>query len=595
MMKLSVLMLAALVASGSALAQGRPDGTGDGRYIVKFKDFSRGSANVAAAGGRVAVELAPQGAMAAYLPEAAVRALQNNPNVEYVEMDPRRYPMSETSPWGIAKVQANDPVFTGNAAAGSGPMVCIIDSGLHLGHEDFAPYAGSITGGTDLGRNSLTDSCGHGSHVAGTIAAVGGNGKGVVGVNPKGNLRLHIEKVFDGAACGWSYASGLVAALNNCVSRANAESRKLVINMSLGGSTSSSTENTAFQNAYNSGNVLPIAAAGNAGTTATSYPAGYSSVISVAATDVNNAKATFSQANADVELAAPGVGVLSTTPFKVSTVAAGGGSYVGANLDGAARTASSGALVNGGLCDTVGAWAGAVVLCQRGTNSFGDKVSKVQAGGGTAAIIYNNASGGFAGTLGTGVTSPLPAISISQEDGNALLAGAVGASATVDNSVGVTGVSYNGYEYYDGTSMATPHVAGVAALVWSLNGTRTNAEIRDALQRTAQDLGTAGRDNSFGFGLVRAAAAHQLLQAPVVAPTLSSVTVVTKSRKPYARLTWSGATGSTVDYFRNSTKVNTANDGTQDDGPLTKGVGYTYKVCLTGTTTCSASRTIVAP
>ena len=119
MMTLSVLMLAALVASGSALAQGRPDGTGDGRYIVKFKDFSRGSANVAAVGGRVAVELAPQGAMAAYLPEAAVRALQNNPNVESVEMDPRRYPMAETSPWGIAKVQANDPVFAGNAAAGS--------------------------------------------------------------------------------------------------------------------------------------------------------------------------------------------------------------------------------------------------------------------------------------------------------------------------------------------------------------------------------------------------------------------------------------------------------------------------------------------
>lgn len=591
-MKLKALALAALVVSGSAWAQGRSDGTGDGRYIVKFRDFTRGSANVAAAGGRVAIELAPQGAMAVYLPEAALLALQNNPNVESVEMDPRRYPMAETSPWGIAKVQANDPIFTGNAAAGSGPMVCIIDSGLHLGHEDFAPYAGSITGGTDGGRNSLTDSCGHGSHVAGTIAAVGGNGKGVVGVNPKGNLRLHIEKVFDGAACGWSYASGLVAALNNCVSRANAESRKLVINMSLGGSTSSTTENTAFQTAYNSGNVLPIAAAGNDGSTRTSYPAGYASVVSVAATDVNNAKASFSQANADVELAAPGVGVLSTTPFKVSTVAAGGGSYIGANLDGAARAVASGALVNGGLCDTVGAWAGAVVLCQRGTNSFGDKVSKVQAGGGAAAIIYNNASGGFAGTLGTGVTSPLPAIGISQEDGNALLAGAVGGSATVDNSVGVAGVSYSGYEYYDGTSMATPHVAGVAALVWSLNGSRSNAALRDALQRSALDLGTAGRDTSFGFGLVRAAAAHQLLQAPVVAPTFNAVTAVQINRKWYARLSWSGATGSTVDYYRNATRFNTPNDGTQDDGTLSKGVAYTYKVCLAGTQTCSPTRTL---
>ena len=582
----------ALVLMPQVQAQGRPDGTGDGRYIVKFRDFSKGAAQVAAAGGRVAVELAPQGAMAAHLPEAALSALQNNPNVEYVEMDPRRYPMAETTPWGIGKVQANDAVFTGNASAGSGPMVCIIDSGLHLGHEDFAPYVASITGGTDGGRNSLSDSCGHGSHVAGTIAAVGGNGKGVVGVNPKGNLRLHIEKVFDGASCGWSYASGLVAALNNCVSRASAESRKLVINMSLGGGASSSTENNAFQTAYNSGNVLPVAAAGNAGTTAVSYPAGYASVVSVAATDVNNAKASFSQYNSDVELAAPGVGVLYTTPFKVSTVVSGANAYLGSDITGSARSAASGTLINGGLCDVAGSWAGAVVLCQRGTNTFGDKVSKVQAGGGVAAVIYNNAAGGFSGTLGTGVTNPLPAVGISQEDGLAMVSGALGTAVTVDNSVGTAGVAYNGYEYYDGTSMATPHVTGVAALVWSLNGTRTNAELRDALQRSALDLGTAGRDNSFGFGLVRAAAAHQLLQTPVVAPTLNSVTLVTLSRKPYARLNWSGATGSTVDYYRNATKINTPNDGTQDDGPLTKGVSYVYKVCLAGTQTCSTSITV---
>lgn len=593
-MKLSVLMLAAMMASGTALAQGRPDGTGDGRFIVKFKDFSRGAANVAAAGGRVAVELAPQGAMAAYLPEAAVRALQNNPNVEYVEMDPRRYPMSESSPWGIARVQANDPVFIGNAAAGSGPMVCIIDSGLHVQHEDFAPYFEAITGGT----NALNDSCGHGTHVAGTIAAVSNNAKGVVGVNPKGNLRLHIQKVFDGESCGWSYTSTLVQAVNFCVDRANSEGRKLVINMSLGGSASSSTENTAFQNAYNSGNVLHIAAAGNGGNTRTSFPAGYASVVSVAATDLNNAKAAFSQANADVELAAPGVGVLSTTPFKVSTVVATNGTYLGANLDGAARMSSSGTLVSGGLCNTavpVGTWAGAVVLCQRGTNSFGDKVNKVQAGGGAAAIIYNDASGGFAGTLGTGVTSPLPAITISQEDGNALLAGAIGTVATVDNAAGVTGTAYSGYEYYDGTSMATPHVAGVAALVWSLNGSRTNAQIRDALQRTALDLGSAGRDNSFGFGLVQAAAAHSFLNAPAVVPTLSSVIPIQDKRgRLFARLSWSGATGTSVDIHRNnSAPYATPNDNLHDDGPLTKGVTYSYKVCLTGTQTCSATRTVI--
>ena len=74
-----------------------------------------------------------------------------------------------------------------------------------------------------------------------------------------------------------------------------------------------------------------------------------------------------------------------------------------------------------------------------------------------------------------------------------------------------------------------------------------------------------------------------------MAPTLNSATAVQINRKWYARLVWSGATGSTVDYYRNATKYNTPNDGAHDDGTLTKGVTYSYKVCLTGTQTCSAS------
>ncbi len=65
----------------------------------------------------------------------------------------------------------------------------------------------------------------------------------------------------------------------------------------------------------------------------------------------------------------------------------------------------------------------------------------------------------------------------------------------------------SGYAYYDGTSMATPHASAVAALVWSSKPTATNAEIRTALQSSALDLGTAGRDNSYGYGLVQAKAA----------------------------------------------------------------------------------------
>jgi serine protease len=156
------------------------------------------------------------------------------------------------------------------------------------------------------------------------------------------------------------------------------------------------------------------------------------------------------------------------------------------------------------------------------------------------------------------------------------------------NSAGVG----NGYESYDGTSMATPHVSGAAALVWSQHPTRTNAQVRDALQKTAKDKGTAGKDNSYGYGLVQAKAAYDYLAGSVNPPppppagiTLT-VTKVKSGRNSLARLVWSGATGETVDYYRSTAKYTTANDGLHDDGPVTRGT-YTYKVCNSGTSTCS--------
>lgn len=89
--------------------------------------------------------------------------------------------------------------------------------------------------------------------------------------------------------------------------------------MSLGGGGASTTEEAAVNKLYNTNGVLLIAAAGNGGNTAVSYPAGYANVVSVAAVDSSNARASFSQVNADVELAAPGVNVYSTVPL--STVA----------------------------------------------------------------------------------------------------------------------------------------------------------------------------------------------------------------------------------------------------------------------------------
>jgi subtilisin family serine protease len=575
-------LLAPLALLAATVAGAQDSGAqSDGRYMVKFRDFHGAAQAVSAAGGRVVHELGPQRTIAAYLPGQALDGLRRNPNVEYVEVDPRRYLMAQTVPYGIPMVQATDPTFPGTGQ--SNVTVCIIDSGYHEAHEDLPKSAsGRVTGTNVSGTGNWNqDSCGHGTHVAGTIAALD-NTQGVVGVSSNGTLGLHIVKVFDGADCGWSYSSSLVAALNVCRTEV-ASNQKLIVSMSLGGATSSTTENTAFQNAYSAG-VLSIAAAGNDGSTRKSYPASYASVISVAAVDSAEAVASFSQKNDAVELAAPGVGVVSTTPFKPASLSANGNTWLGANLDGSARLdATNKTLANGGRCTAAGAWSGMIVLCERGDISFADKVNNVKAGGGIGAAIYNNAPGGFAGTLGG--TSTIPAISLSQEDGNAAL-GSIGASATLVNTAG-TG---NGYESYDGTSMATPHVAGVAALVWSNRLTKTNAQVRDALQKSAKDKGTTGKDNSYGYGIVQAKAAYEYLggSAPPPANITLTVTKVTVGKKKYADLRWSGATGTNVDYYRNTTKVSTANDGVQRDGPLAAG-SYTYRVCNTGTTTCSSN------
>src|SRR3954467_6157990 len=147
--------------------------------------------------------------------------------------------------------------------------------------------------------------------------------------------------------------------------------------MSLGGGDS-----TTLHNAVNyawagggAGGSVVIAAAGNDGNSTVSYPAGYAEVVSVAATDQNDAKASFSNTNADVEVAGPGVNILSTIP---------GGQY-----------------------------------------------------------------------------------------------------ATMS-----------------GTSMATPHASGVTGVLWQLNPPSTASAIRSKLDAAVDDLGAAGRDQSFGFGRV---------------------------------------------------------------------------------------------
>lgn len=581
--KLVVALGAALAISVSCAAfAAQPD---PNRVMVKYKPGAKAQVEAAlrGAGGKVHLGLDKQGVFAVTLPAQALQGLRNRKDVEYIELDAPRYPLGQVVPYGINSVQAPQAWSVG--ADGTGIKVCVIDSGIKADHEDFAGI--SMTG-YPAGWNN--DTCGHGTHVAGSIAAAN-NTTGVVGVSP-GKVSLHVIKVFDGAACGWSYASTLADAANRC----GAAGAK-IISMSLGGSTSSTTENNAFTTLNNSG-VLSIAAAGNDGNNRHSYPASYSSVMSVAATDSNNVVASFSQYTNQVEIAAPGVGVLSTYPMQEASMTVAGSGFIVAAIEGTKQSSASGAMVNGGLCDSVGSWAGKVVMCERGVISFADKVNNAAAGGGVAAVIYNNAPGGFGGTMGTGVTSTIPAISLSQEDGQALVGGSIGQTASVST---VPDTNANGYAYLDGTSMATPHVSGAAAVIWSANPSATNQQVRDAMNSTALDLGTAGRDNYYGNGLVQVFDATEALvggggggPGPVAAPSsLTAYNYGASKGKVQFGLTWT-AGAVTVDIYRDGSKVQSAisNTGSYSEALKLRGSGtLTYKVCNAGTSDCSANAT----
>jgi subtilisin family serine protease len=236
----------------------------------------------------------------------------------------------------------------------------------------------------------------------------------------------------------------------------------------------------------------------------------------VAAIDQNRQWATFSQYNKDVELAAPGVEVLSTVPMgtgRESSLAVGGTGYASSPMGGTPLgSTSSATLVDCGTGQAVctGA-AGKVCLIQRGTNTFAEKVLNCQSGGGVAAVIYNNVAGMLYGTLG-GAATAIPSMGISDTDG-ATLKGRVGQAAAAS-------VTATNYAYFNGTSMATPHVSAVAALVWSHRPSCSASAVRSVLNATAQDLGAKGRDTKYGYGLVQAAAARtRLLSSATSCPS----------------------------------------------------------------------------
>lgn len=370
---------------------------------------------VRGAGGRIKYTYRLVPGIAAALPQPAIDALRRNPNVTSVEPDGffHKIDAELDNTWGVKRIGGGTVHADGNK--GLNVPVAVIDTGIDYKHPDLGGCLGTgckVAGGVDFVNNDSDpiDDEGHGTHVAGTVAALD-NGVGVVGVAPE--AKLYALKVLNSSGSG-SF-SDVIKALQWVV-----ENGIKITNNSYGSSGDPGTlVRAAFDNSYAAG-VLHIASAGNSGSCAgkndsVGYPAKYTSVVAVAATNQSDARACFSSTGSAVEISAPGVGINST-----------------------------------------------------------------RMGG--------------------------------------------------------------GYVIYSGTSMASPHVAGVAALLMNTVDAPSNLEIRSLLASTAQDLGATGRDSSYGFGLVNAAAAVAAVSSSPAAPAPAVNVVLTTDKTTYVSGTDTHAT-----------------------------------------------------
>jgi subtilisin family serine protease len=285
---------------------GPPDGLVKVFIGFKEKPGKAQQAMVQGVGGKIKYTYHIVDAIAASIPEKAIVALQKNPNVRYVEPDDLVFALDAelSDSWGVERIGAG--IVHDDDNKGTGIKVAIIDSGIDYTHPDLD---GNYVSGYDFVNDDddPMDDNGHGTHVAGTVAAED-DGSGVVGVAPE--AYIYALKVLNSGGSG--YFSDIIKALEWCMSNGIQ-----VTNNSYGSSGDPGTSvQEAFDNAYNAG-IIHVAAAGNSGNPPgrgdnVEYPAAYDSVIAVAATDQSDKRARFSSTGPDVELAAPGVGIYST-------------------------------------------------------------------------------------------------------------------------------------------------------------------------------------------------------------------------------------------------------------------------------------------
>ena len=467
-------------------------------------------------------------AFAADLTAEEAAALQKSAAVRYVEpvaerhaldfggaqtsLDVSRNLFAQVVPLGLDAVHARDvwPV-----TRGEGINVAIIDTGIDYTHPDLAPaYAGGYNAITKT--NDPMDDNGHGSHVAGTIAAAD-NDIGVVGVAP--GVKIWSVKVLKANGSGTTDAE--IAALDWVISKKAAIGGNWVVNLSLGSTTFNQAEKDAFQRAVAAGLVI-CAASGNESTAdvpaAVDYPAAYPNVLAIGAIDSTTRQiASFSNQGPEVALVGPGVNVLSTVlkgTGSIAGVQSSSGSFTGAMLTGSAKGTLSGKYVYCGIGNTSdfpASVAGNIALIKRGSLTFNQKTRNALAAGAKAVVIFNSDSTALTFTLiPTDGSDPSAAtfnwpitVALTQADGQKLAdagTGTITVTAQTDD-----------YDVYSGTSMATPHATAVAALAWAAAPNVDAGQLRAALKNTADDLGAPGYDMVFGYGELNALNAAKTL------------------------------------------------------------------------------------
>jgi subtilisin len=329
----AAIFLFSLAFPGGSVQASPPDTS----YIIVFKDTvkptsaAQGVANAYGLQPGFVYEHALKG-MSALVPEGRLVALQHDPRVAYVVEDMERSIDVQSLPTGIQRIFANtNPEIAINGADDYrvDVDVAVIDTGVDFQHPDLnvmggvtcsAPFifwATCNTGGDD---NHF-----HGTHVAGTIGALD-NGIGVVGVAP--GARIWAVKVLDSSGSG--YSSQIIAGIDWVTAHADTIE---VANMSLGGTGFSQAEYDAIQGAVNAGVAFAVAA-GNDDADANNYsPGGFDNVLSVSALadfdglpdglgsptcrgDQDDTLADFSNWGPEIDVAAPGVCILSTYPLE---------------------------------------------------------------------------------------------------------------------------------------------------------------------------------------------------------------------------------------------------------------------------------------